>query len=136
KQINSSGTRIDLRQGDGRGDTVMAGAGSSSGSSSSDLGVPIEGSQLRLAIADPETRIFLTRNLWVLIPATLLSLLGGFFALWMRQVGMQGAAAALRPGKRSAADEITFAQILEQEPTHVKPSAPTATKSTSAPPEK
>ncbi len=136
KQINSSGTRIDLRQGDGRGDTVMAGAGSSSGSSMSDLGVPIEGSQLRVAIADPETRILLTHNLWVLIPATLLCLLGGFFALWVRQVGMQGATDALRRGKRPAGDEITFAQILEKEPVNAKPAAAVAPKPASAKPEK
>ena len=114
RQINPNGTRIDLRQGDGRGDTVMAGAGSSSGSSTSDLGLPIAGSQLRVAIADPETRILLTRNLWVLVPATLLCLLGGFLALWLRQVGMQGAAATFRSGKRVTADEVTFAEMLEQ----------------------
>ncbi len=123
KQNNPGSTRIDLRQGDGRGDTVMAGAGSSAGSSSSDLGVPIAGSQLRLAIADPDTRILLTRNLWALIPLTFLSLLGGFAALWLRQVGMQGAAASLRPGKRTSANEITFAQILEQKPASVRPAA-------------
>lgn len=136
RQISSSGTRIDLRQGDGRGDTVMAGSGSASGSSVSDLGVPIAGSQLRVAIADPETRILLTRNLWVLIPATLLSLLGGFIALWLRQVGMQGAASAMRRGKRSADDEITFAQILEQEPASAKPAARETAKSASAMPAK
>lgn len=132
KQINSNGTRIDLRQGDGRGDTVMAGAGSSSGSSSSDLGMPIAGSQLRLAIADPETRIVLTRNLWVLIPLTLLSLCGGFFALWLRQVGMQGISDSMRRGKRSVADEVTFAQILEQEPATAKRVGADAAKSAGA----
>ena len=136
RQINSNGTRIDLRQGDGRGDTVMAGAGSSNGSSTSDLGVPIAGSQLRLAIAEPETRILLTRNLWVLIPLTLLTLFGGFVALWLRQVGMQGAANAMRRGKRSAGDDITFAQILEQEPANPKSATAAAIKSASAPPEK
>ena len=136
KEINSSGTRIDLRQGDGRGDTVMAGAGSSSGSSSSDLGIPIAGSRLRVAIADPETRILLTRNLWVLIPLTLLCLLGGFVALWLRQVGMQGAADSMRRGKRSAVDDVTFAQILEQEPAIAKPAMTDAAKLAAATPAK
>ncbi len=113
--MNRTGTRIDLRQGDGRGDIVMASAGSSEGSSTSDLGVPIPGSQLRVAIADPESRIFLTRNLVILIPLTAIFLFGGFFALWLRQVGMQGVADKLRPGKRDTGSDLTFAQTLERE---------------------
>jgi phosphomannomutase / phosphoglucomutase len=115
KAINLGTTRIDLRQGDGRGDTMVASSGSSGGSSTSDLGVAIAGTQLRLAIADPESRIIFTRNLWVLIPATLFCLVGGFFALWLRQVGMRGVASAFRSGKHSQADGITLAETLERE---------------------
>ncbi|HET9033184.1 MAG TPA: phosphomannomutase/phosphoglucomutase [Dokdonella sp.] len=114
-QMNRNGTRIDLRQGDGRGDTVMASAGSSGGNSTSDLGLPIPGSQLRVAIADPETKIFLTHNLWILIPLTAICLLGGFFALWLRQVGMQGVADKLRPGKQDTGSGMTFAETLQRE---------------------
>lgn len=109
------GTRIDLRQGDGRGDLTIAGSSSTRGNSMGDLGVPIAGSELRLAIATPDEQILVTRNLWALIAMTTLSLLGGFVALWLRQVGMQGAAAALRPGKRGEFQEITLAEALEKQ---------------------
>lgn len=112
---NRSGTRIDLRQGDGRGDVMVASSGAGSGISTGDLGESIAGSQLRLAIADPNIQILITRDLWVLVPLTFLFLLGGFVALWLRQVGMQGAAAAFRPGKHSQTEEITLAEAIEQQ---------------------
>ncbi|MEZ5462060.1 phosphomannomutase/phosphoglucomutase [Dokdonella sp.] len=112
---NRTGIRIDLRQGDGRGDTMVASSGSGAGISTGDLGIPIAGSQLRLAIADPNIQILITRNLWVLVILTFLCLLGGFVALWLRQVGMQGAAAAFRPGRRSQTEEITLAEAIEQQ---------------------
>jgi phosphomannomutase / phosphoglucomutase len=115
KAANRGSTRIDLRQGDGRGDTIVASSGTSGGSSTSDLGVAIAGSQLRVAIADPESSIVFTRNLSVLIPATLICLVGGFFALWLRQAGMRGVAAAFRSGKHSKVDDITLAETLERE---------------------
>ncbi|HOX72890.1 MAG: phosphomannomutase/phosphoglucomutase [Dokdonella sp.] len=114
-RVARGGARIDLRQGDGRGDTQIASSGNSHGSSIGDLGEPIAGSRLRLAIADPDNQILVTRNLWALVPVTLLCLLGGFVALWLRQVGMQGAANAFRPGKRSSTEEITLAQAIEQQ---------------------
>ena len=107
--------RIDLRQGDGRGDMTVASSHQVSGSSLGDLGVPIPGSELRLAIADVDSKIVVTRNLWLLIPLTLLCLFGGFVALWLRQVGMHGAASALRPGKRNTPQEITLAEALKQQ---------------------
>lgn len=109
------GARIDLRQGDGRGDVVIARAGGSGGSSSSDLGIAIEGSRLRLAIAQPDNQILVTRNLKVLLPLTLLSLLAGFVALWLRQVGMQGAVSAIRSRKTSTEGEITLAEAIKQQ---------------------
>ena len=115
KESVRASARIDLRQGDGRGDLLIASSGSSDGSSIGDLGVPIEGSQLRLAIADPDNQIVVTRNLWVLVPATLICLLGGFLALWLRQVGMQGAAAAFRPRNRNEPEEITLAEAIKKQ---------------------
>ena len=112
---SSGGVRIDLRQGDGRGDLTVASSSSTRGNSTGDLGVPIQGSELRLAIASPDEQILVTRNLWALIAMTALSLLGGFVALWLRQVGMQGATAALRPGKRSQVQEITLAEAIRKQ---------------------
>ncbi|SFN63848.1 phosphomannomutase/phosphoglucomutase [Dokdonella immobilis] len=115
KEPGRASTRIDLRQGDGRGDLLIASSGTSGGNSLGDLGVPIEGSQLRLAIADPDNQIVVTRNLWVLVPATLFCLLGGFLALWLRQVGMQGAAAAFKPRNRNEPKEITLAEAIKKQ---------------------
>lgn len=128
KEMNRGSTRLDLRQGDGRGDTIMASAGSSDGSSTSDLGVAIPGSQLRIAISDPESRIFLTRNLWVLIPLTAICLLGGFFALWLRQVGMQGVADKFRAGRKDEGSNMTFAETLEHEATNATSSGSEPTR--------
>jgi phosphomannomutase/phosphoglucomutase len=122
KGRDRGGARIDLRQGDGRGDMLVASSNRASGSSLGDLGLPIPGSELRLAIADVDSQIVVTRNLWILIPLTLLSLLGGFVALWLRQVGMGGAASSLRPGKRHMEHEITLAEALKQQ---AETSAPT-----------
>ncbi len=109
------GARIDLRQGDGIGDVLIASRGESKGSSSGDLGTPIAGSRLRLAIAEPDDQIVVTRNLKILLPLTLLCLLAGFAALWLRQVGMQGAVAAIRSRKTSTAEEITLAEAIRQQ---------------------
>lgn len=109
------GARIDLRQGDGIGDVLIASRGESKGSSSGDLGTPIAGSRLRLAIAEPDDQIVVTRNLKILLPLTLLSLLAGFAALWLRQVGMQGAVAAIRSRKTSTTEEITLAEAIKQQ---------------------
>ncbi len=107
--------RIDLRQGDGRGDVIVAHTRDASGNSEADLGLPIPGSLLRLAIADPDSMVLVTRNMWLLFPLTLLCLLGGFAALWLRQVGMQRAGAMFRPGARSVIEEITLADAMKQQ---------------------
>ncbi len=115
RQFPPVGSRIDLRQGDGRGDLVLAGIGTSSGTSIADLGIPIKGSKFRLAIAEPIDPIFVTRDPWLLYPMTLLCLLAGFAALWLRQVGMQRAMEVLRPGNRSETEEITLGDAMKKQ---------------------
>lgn len=143
RQFPPVGSRIDLRQGDGRGDLVLAGIGTSSGTSIADLGIPIPGSRFRLAITEPTDPIFVTRNPWVLYPMTLLCLLAGFVALWLRQVGMQRAMDVLRPGNRFETEEITLGDAMKQQSVTdaavaaskpaAKPAAAVATKKDDAP---
>jgi phosphomannomutase/phosphoglucomutase len=108
-------TRIDLRQGEGRGDLIIASTRGDSGSSETDLGLPVPASMLRLAIAEPDSMVVVTRDLWVLVPLTLLCLFAGFVALWLRQVGMQRATAMFRPGAKSETQEITLADAIKQQ---------------------
>ena len=134
--IVPSGGRVELRQGDGRGDLLIAGVGSAKGSSIADLGVAVAQSKFRLALVMSDDPIFVTRNLWVLIPLTALCLLAGFAALWLRQVGMQRALEVLRPGNRLATEEITLGDAMKRHaeqagnasPVKVVPSAPVAAK--------
>ena len=113
--IVPSGGRVELRQGDGRGDMLIAGVGNAKGSSVADLGVAVAQSKFRLALVTSDDPIFVTRNLWVLIPLTALSLLAGFAALWLRQVGMQRALEVLRPGNRLATEEITLGDAMKRQ---------------------
>lgn len=114
RQFPPHGGRIDLRQGDGRGDQIIAGIGGRAGVSIGDLGVAVPHSRFRLAIADSSDPIFVTRNPWILYPLTLLCLLAGFVALWLRQVGMQRALDVLRPSHPSTEQEITLGDAMKQ----------------------
>ena len=115
RSISTGGGRVDLRQGDGRGDLQIAGTGSAKGSSVGDLGVPVPNSKFRLALATPDDPIFVTRDLRVLVPLTVLCLLAGFAALWLRQVGMQRALEVLRPGHRLPVEEITLGDAMKKQ---------------------
>ena len=125
-----SGARLDLRQGDGRGDMVIASIGAGSGTSIGDLGEPISGSALRIGKGEPEYFIVAPRNLRVLIPLALLCLLGGVIALWLRRVGLQGAMTTLSRTPKSTTPEITLAEAIRQIPAAA---APIAAKPAAAP---
>ncbi len=129
--------RVDLRQGEGRGDMVLASVGASTDSSVGDLGEPVPGSRLRLGVADSDYAILVTRNMWVLFPLTAFVLFAAFAALWLRQVGMQGAVDRLRSAShRSNHEEITLGEAMKQQATNApaKPSAAAATAGTPAQP--
>ncbi|MFI4970852.1 MAG: hypothetical protein ACHP7D_11660, partial [Lysobacterales bacterium] len=85
RAADSSDVRLDLRQGDGRGDLIIAGVGAGSGNSIGDLGEPIPGSRLRIAKAEPDYFIVVPRNFGLDALLTVLCVLGGFAALWLRQ---------------------------------------------------
>jgi phosphomannomutase / phosphoglucomutase len=119
-----SGARLDLRQGDGRGDLVIASIGSSSGSSIADLGEPIPGSMLRIGKGSPDYFIVTSAGLGTLAMLALLCLLGGALAFWLRRVGLRHAVAKLRLDRKPAEPEITLAEALRQAPANAKAAAP------------
>ncbi len=115
RQAWLSGARVDLRQGDGRGDMVIDSIGvTSGGDSSSSLGVAIAGSAFRIATAQPERVIFTAHSLWVLLPLFLLTLLAAIMLVWTRRVGARHVVAVLRRQPTIAKEELTLAQTLGQ----------------------
>jgi phosphomannomutase/phosphoglucomutase len=110
-----SGAHLDLRQGDGRGDLQIASVGTASGNSIGDLGEPIPGSNLRIAKAEPEYFIVAPRSFWLLALLTALCLIGGFVALWLRQVGLHSALMTLQRPSKSNEPEITLAEAIKQQ---------------------
>lgn len=126
-----SDARLDLRQGDGRGDLAIASVGNG-GSSVADLGVPIPGTILRIGKAEPEYFIVAPRHLALLVALTLLCLLGGAAALWLRQVGMHKTLALLQRSPRSTFPEITLAEAIKQQPADLPPAAAASVPSAAA----
>ncbi|MGH8172902.1 MAG: phosphomannomutase/phosphoglucomutase [Rhodanobacteraceae bacterium] len=119
-----SGARLDLRQGDGRGDRVIASVGADTGNSIGDLGQAIPGSMLRIGNAEPEYFIVGPRSTSVLIPLSLACLIGGVLALWLRKVGLSGAVSSLRRRSAATAPELTLAEAMKQTPAvDAKPAA-------------
>lgn len=113
--IHLSGARLELRQGEGRGDVQIASIGASTGTSIADLGEPIPGTKLRLGKGEPDYFIVVSRSLGLVALLSLLCLLGGAFALWLRKVGMQGAIERLQRAPRTVEPEITLSQALKQQ---------------------
>jgi len=117
QQPNISNARIDLRQGDGRGDLLLDSIGDThTVSSLNDIGVPIGGSVFRIG-AVPETfPIFLPDNLWIALPLSLALALVGAFFLYARNVGWSAAVDRVARRKATAVDETTLAQTLAMDP--------------------
>ena len=110
-----SDARIDLRQGEGRGDLLLASIGDSTALSSlSDPGTGIVGSLFRIGSVPEEFPILLPDNLWLALPATLLLLGIGWFLLHARKVGLATALDQFlrRPEAPAAAPETTLAQTV------------------------
>ncbi|MBO9661283.1 phosphomannomutase/phosphoglucomutase [Dokdonella sp.] len=112
----ANGAGLQLRQGDGRGDLLIAGIGASRADALADPGVPVPGSSLRIGKAEPDYFIVVPHNLALLCVLTLLSLLGGGLALWLRQVGVQRALSMLQRSPQSKTQEITLAEAIQQQP--------------------
>jgi phosphomannomutase/phosphoglucomutase len=112
-----SGVRLDLRQGEGHGDLVIASVGDGGGISIADVGEPVPGSRLRVGIAPPNYFIVLPRLPWLLGAIALLCVGAGFGALWLRKVGWRHALESVRRGA-PVVDETPFAEALEREVEH------------------
>jgi phosphomannomutase/phosphoglucomutase len=84
RSVELHGGRLDLRQGDGHGDLLIASVGDGNGNSMSDAGIPIAGSGLRIGTAVPEAFVVVSRNPAVPLALSVLCLLGGVAALWLR----------------------------------------------------
>jgi phosphomannomutase/phosphoglucomutase len=110
-----SDARLDLRQGDGRGDRMIDSVGASSGSSIGDLGEPIAGSRLRIGTAEPDYFIVAPRRFGWDALLTALCIVGGFAALWLRQVGLQRTLGMLKRSSKTKDEEITLSQALQQQ---------------------
>jgi phosphomannomutase/phosphoglucomutase len=117
------GARLDLRQGDGRGDVHIASIGSGA-SSIADLGEPVPGSSLRIGKAEADYFIAFSHSFGLLVVLTLLCLAGGLGALWLRHVGVQQALAMLNRSSKPTVPEITLAQAMKQQQPEVAKAAP------------
>jgi phosphomannomutase/phosphoglucomutase len=111
-----SGARLDLRQGDGRGDLVVESIGEGSGTSVGDLGEPVPRSMLRVGKGEPDYFIVGPRSFGTLVALSMLCLLGGFVAIWIRKVGVRGAIERLARPSKLPESEITLAEALRQAP--------------------
>ena len=118
RQPGVDDARIDLRQGEGRGDLLLDSIGSTrTAPSLNDPGVSIPGSMFRVGSVVAEFPIVVPHTLWLTLPLTLLTL-GLAWALWhVRKVGWQAALAQLqrREAAPSAAQAPTLSQTLAQE---------------------
>jgi len=109
-----AGGRIDLRQGPGSGDLILASIGADSiGNSLDESGSPVAGSVFRLGRVPPQPLIFLPRNLWLLVPLALLVLFAGATMFYARTVGWRVAVdRMLQRHRRAAAYEPTLAEAM------------------------
>ncbi|WP_300619070.1 phosphomannomutase/phosphoglucomutase [Dokdonella sp.] len=116
QDTGAGATGLQLRQGDGRGDLQIDSIGSARLSPVADFGAPVPGSSLRVGSAEPEYFIVMPRSFGLLAFLSLLCLLGGAGALWLRQVGVQRAVAMLRRPTQSKTEDITLAEAIQQNP--------------------
>jgi phosphomannomutase/phosphoglucomutase len=119
-----SDARIDLRQGGGRGDVVLASIGSSTARDSlTDLGIGVGASLFRIGGTVEEFSIVLPGGLWLAIPLALILLGFGLFLLQARRVGLQEALDRFlrRRSTAPAGPEQTLAQTIAKPAAAPKP---------------
>ncbi len=120
RQPSVSDARIDLRQGDGRGDLLLDSIGSNETPASlSDPGLPVGGSLFRVGSVADEFFIVLPHTLWFTALLTLLAFGVGVFLLRVRSAGLADTLARLRGKKveKRTADDLTLLESLPKEPT-------------------
>jgi phosphomannomutase / phosphoglucomutase len=114
RQAQPTNARIDLRQGEGRGDLLLDTVGSQTTASSlNDIGTAIANSLFRVGSAPEEFFIVLPHNAWVAGGLTCVLLLAGLFVLYVRKYGWQGAMDRLaRKTEAVEAESPTLAQSM------------------------
>ena len=98
-----SRARIDLRQGDGRGDALIDSIGSDTVSTAYVPGVSVPDSSFRIASAPVEVPILFSKNVWVMSILAVLALIPGLFLGYAGVVGWERARALL-PGRRKTTE--------------------------------
>ncbi len=118
RQPSVSNARIDLRQGDGRGDLLLDSIGDANTESSlNDLGTPIPNSVFRIGAAPERFPIILPDNIWIASPLTAILLALGLFLLYARNVGWSAAIRTFTRQKAAAAEvQTTLAEAIAQNP--------------------
>ena len=115
RQAQPTNSRIDLRQGEGRGDLLLDTVGTQAAANSlNELGTAITGSLFRIGSAPEEFLILLPDNIWVAGALTCLLLVAAFAVLYVRRVGWQAARErfARKPEAPAAETGPTLAQTI------------------------
>jgi phosphomannomutase/phosphoglucomutase len=118
RQPTVRNARIDLRQGDGRGDLLLDSIGDvGTYSSLSDAGTPIISSLFRIGASPKEFPIILPDNLWIALPLTAGAFFAGLLLLYVRNVGWNTAMRKLtRRGAAIPELQTTLAEAIAQNP--------------------
>jgi phosphomannomutase/phosphoglucomutase len=103
KRQDLSGARVDLRQGDGRGDMLVDTVGSTAVTTAYVPGVEVPGSAFRIATAPVESPVLFSSKIWVMLLLAVLAAIPGLFLAYASFVGWERARALL-PGRRRKAD--------------------------------
>ncbi|HZP68050.1 MAG TPA: phosphomannomutase/phosphoglucomutase [Rudaea sp.] len=135
-----SDARVDLRQGDGRGDLLLDSIGSTTTQALNDapnnLGLPISNSVFRIGSVPEEFPVVLPHSLLLTLLLTIVALLGGFGLLYVRAAGWEATRARVQPRKGvPAAPEPTLKQALGKEALPAAPAAPPKPKAVPKPQE-
>ena len=106
--------KLELRQGNGANDLVLASIGSATSSSSGNVGKPIANSLFRVGIAPPTSPIFMPHSLVLLGVLALLALAAGGIMFFARLVGWRAAFESLSRRKQGAS--LNTMEDIPQEP--------------------
>ena len=115
RSASLSNARMDLRQGDGRGDLILDSIGSlDTLDSLNALGTAVPASAFRIGSEPQEFFLVVPDNLWLVLPVTLLLFAAGLALLFARRVGWREALAHLQRGQpsRVADSNATLAQTM------------------------
>jgi len=115
ESISPAGGRLELRQGDDRGDLRLLARGSASAERESNAGEPVAGSTLSVMAAVPVAYIVFPRS-WILTAVLgALGVGGGLYLLWLRN--------RLGRVRDDVPDEPVFSDLIEANPEPPRPAA-------------